>query len=104
MKPDIFVDIEALKAHADQVGGVAGVVQLGVDGVRHMSGHPEIYGILCSPMFLPIAEDFGQYTDSCLASARDAVQRLEQKLRETATGYEETDRYIARLIAGEEGS
>lgn len=102
MKPDIFVDIEALRVHADQVNAAADAVQLGVDGIGHMSSHREIYGVLCSPIILPIAAVFEHIAASAFAAARDTTRRISQDLRTTADGYEEADRHIARLIAREE--
>jgi hypothetical protein len=102
MKPDVYVDIEALRAHADQVNTAADAVQTGVDGVRHMSGHHEIYGILCSPLFLPLAALFEAIAVSAFGAARDNTRRVAECLRSTADGYEEADRYLARLIQGRE--
>ncbi|HEX6684371.1 MAG TPA: type VII secretion target [Candidatus Limnocylindrales bacterium] len=96
--PDIYADIEGLRQCSDRLNAVSDTVQLGVDGVRHMSSQPEIYGKLCGPMIEPIVGWFEERANEVLAGARDMTRRLAQGVSEAATGYEETDREIAAKI------
>jgi hypothetical protein len=102
MKPDIYVDVPALRTHADQVSAAADTVQAGVAGVRHMSRHHEIYGILCSPLFQPLATLYEEMAMMAFHAAGDNTRRVAECLRATADGYEEADLYLARLIQGKE--
>lgn len=96
--PDVYADIESLKQCSAALNAVSDTVQLGVDAIRYMSSQPEIYGILCSPMIVPIVSWFEERAGQALAGARDVTRSLAQEVSDTATRYEETDRQIADTI------
>jgi hypothetical protein len=95
-QPDIEVSAEAIRKHALAVDEAATMFQEAAAGAAYVDMHDEVYGVLCSPIFLPFLNPLQDNALTEMKSGADATRHLAELLRAVAADYDLTDSEAAR--------
>jgi hypothetical protein len=99
-QPDIQLSTEEVRRHARMVDEAAAMCQEAVAGAEYLDLHDEVYGILCSPLFLPIINPLQDMALTELRGGADATAHLAVLLRTLADNVDITDSEAACRING----
>ena len=95
-RPDIEVTADGIRKHALTVDEAAAMLQEAASAAAYVDMHDEVYGILCSPIFLPFLNPVQENAVTEIKSGADATAHLAELLRAVAADYDLTDSEAAR--------
>ncbi len=97
---DIKLSTEEVRRHAGMVDEAAAMLQEATGGAEYIDLHDEVYGVLCSPLFLPLIEPFQDLSVQEIRNGTDATSHLAELLRTMADNVDITDSEAACRING----
>ncbi|MBE1488104.1 type VII secretion target [Plantactinospora soyae] len=98
--PDIKLSTEEVRSHSRMVDEAAAMCQEAVSGAQYVDMHDEVYGILCSPLFLPIIQPLQDTALTEIRNGADATAHLADLLRTLADNVDITDQAAAQRLGG----
>lgn len=98
-QPDIKLSTDEVRRHARMVDEAAAMCQEAVGGAQYVDLHDEAYGVLCSPLFLPLVQPLQDWALRELRSGADATGHLAELLRALADNVDITDADAAARLA-----
>jgi Excreted virulence factor EspC, type VII ESX diderm len=95
-QPDIQLDTAALRSHARMVDETARMCDEAAGAARYVGLHDEVYGMLCSPLVLPLINPLQDWALEELRSGADATSHLAELLHAVADDADVTDATAAQ--------
>lgn len=95
-QPDIKLSSTEVREHAKAVDEAARMCDEAVAGAEYIDLHDEVYGVLCSPLFLPLIQPLQDYALAEIRSGADATGHLAELLRSMADNVDLSDTDAAR--------
>ena len=95
-QPEIRIDSDALRKHAQMVDEAGNMCDEAVAGAQYVDLHDEVYGVLCSPLALPFINPLQNWAVREMRSGADATSHLADLLRGVAADADTTDGNVAR--------
>jgi hypothetical protein len=95
---DVHIDTEAVRRHAAMVDEAGRMCDEAAAGARYIDLHDEVYGMLCSPLVLPLVNPLQDFALSELRNGADATSHVAELLRAVAADADTTDANAARMI------
>lgn len=99
-QPDIQLSTSEVRRHGSVIDDVAVLYREAADAAAHVDMHDEVYGVLCSPMFLPLIKGLETLTSWEIARAAKATSHLAELMRILADSIDRTDAAAAERIQG----
>lgn len=99
-QPDIKLSTAEVREHARMVDEAAAMCREAVAGAEYVDLHDEAYGVLCSPLFLPLIQPLQDAALSELRAGADATAHLADLLRTLADNVDITDGAAAQRLKG----
>ncbi|MGI5213083.1 type VII secretion target [Plantactinospora sp. CA-290183] len=96
--PDIKLATAEVRQHSKMVEEAAEMCREATAGAEYLDLHDEVYGILCSPLFLPILNPIQERAVSEIRSGAEATAHLAELLRALADNVDITDGAAAERI------
>ena len=81
----------------------AAMLQEATSGAEYVDMHDEVYGVLCSPLILPILNPLQDMAHGEVRTATDATSHIAEQLRTMADNVDITDSEAACRINGVRG-
>lgn len=94
----VDVDISGIRAHADRVEDVGGRVDLARRAAGQVSMTGEAYGVLCSPLLVPVLGALEASGIAGMATIAAAVDGTATALRTTANSLQMVDEVAAGSV------
>ncbi|MGI5146267.1 type VII secretion target [Plantactinospora sp. CA-294935] len=95
---DIRLPTAEVRKHAQMVDEAGRMCGEAAAGAEYVSLHDEVYGILCSPLFLPIIDPLSDHALTEIRNGADATTHLAELLRALADNVDITDGAAATRI------
>ncbi|MBU2668329.1 hypothetical protein KOI35_32935 [Actinoplanes bogorensis] len=95
---DVYIDSEGVRRHASMVDEAGRMCDEATAGAQYIDLHDEVYGILCSPLVLPLVQPLQDWAISELKNGADATAHVAELLRAVAADADTTDGNAARMI------
>jgi hypothetical protein len=99
-QPDIKLSTEEVRRHSRMVDEAAAMLQEATSGAHYVDMHDEVYGVLCSPLILPILNPLQDMAHGEVRTATDATSHIAGQLRTMADNVDITDSEAASRING----
>lgn len=97
---DIKLSTEEVRRHAGMVDEAAAMLQEATAGAEYVDLHDEVYGMLCSPLILPLLNVVQDLATTEIRNGTDATTHIAGQLRIMAENVDITDSEAARRING----
>ncbi|ROT26788.1 type VII secretion target [Micromonospora sp. HM5-17] len=99
--PEIRLSTGEVRRHARMVDEAGAMVEEAKAGAKHVNLHDEVYGVLCSPLFVPLINPLQDWAVTEIRNGAEATKHLAELLRALADNTDITDQAAAnRLRAG----
>lgn len=98
--PDIKLSTDEVRAHAKMVDVAGEMVFEALSAAQYIDMHDEVFGVICSPLFLPIIQPLQTYAVNEINQAGQATQHLADLLESLAHNLKITDEAAARRLGG----
>ncbi len=98
-QPDIKLSTDEVRRHAQMVDEAAAMCQEAVGGAEYVDMHDEVYGVLCSPLFLPVIQPLQDWALREIRDGADATAHLAELLHALADNVDVTDAAAAHRLA-----
>jgi hypothetical protein len=99
-QPDIKLSTEEVRKHARMVDEAAAMLGEATAGAEYVNLHDEVYGVLCSPLILPLLNFVQDQAQAEIRNGTDATDHLAGQLRTMADNVDITDSEAACRING----
>jgi hypothetical protein len=99
-QPDIELSTDEVRQHARMVEEAATMCREAAAGADYVDLHDEVYGVLCSPLFLPIVNPLQDIAAREIQNGAEATAHLAVLLRTMADNVDITDSEAARRLKG----